>query len=51
MRNLAALLCLSVIALLAGCGSPSAESHSGGTKYSVSYPASDKPGELIFAST
>jgi hypothetical protein len=50
MRNLVAVLGLSIVALLAGCATPSAESH-GGAKYSVSYPASDKPGELIFPAT
>ena len=39
MRKLIALLCLPLAAL------------ADGAKYSVSYPASDKPGELIFAST
>jgi len=39
MRPLLALLLLPLAAL------------ADGTKYSVSYPASDKPGELIFAST
>jgi len=39
MRNLVALLLLPLAAM------------ADGTKYTVSYPASDKPGELIFAST
>lgn len=39
MRTLLALLLLPLAAL------------ADGTKYSVSYPASEKPGELIFAST
>jgi hypothetical protein len=51
MRNLLALLSLSLVALLTGCATPPAADQRGGSKHTVSYPASDKPGELIFPST
>ena len=51
MRNLLALLSLSLVALLTGCATPPAADQRGGSKHTVSYPASDKPGELIFPAT